>query len=178
MNQSLQEKIFKMGMEDLKKIIENSELYSPEAVELAKKQVEALEEIEKINATVKAKFEAMNEEEVSLVLKEPDLYNKDVVKLAKAYMDKHKNDFSDVPEEAKAHLAGLSAEQLMDMLDEIRQDYDLSILMTTHDFSMLPTYADQVILMNQQILLQGTPEEVLSSEAFNQVFHRKGACAK
>lgn len=28
-------------------------------------------------------------------------------------------------------------ELLMDMLDEIRKTYDLSILMTTHDFSML-----------------------------------------
>lgn len=29
-------------------------------------------------------------------------------------------------------------ELLMQMLDEIRKKYDLSILMTTHDFSMLP----------------------------------------
>lgn len=33
-------------------------------------------------------------------------------------------------------------ETLMDMLDELRQDYDLSILMTTHDFGMLPRYAE------------------------------------
>ena len=63
---------------------------------------------------------------------------------------------------------------LMDMLDEIRQTYDLSILMTTHDFGMLPHYADQVILIDQSILVQGTPTEVLSSDEFNQVFHRKG----
>lgn len=65
-------------------------------------------------------------------------------------------------------------EVLMDMLDEIRQNYDLSILMTTHDFAMLPRYADQVVLINHGIVCQGTPVEVLSSEAFRNVFHRKG----
>ena len=65
-------------------------------------------------------------------------------------------------------------ENLMDMLDEIRKTYDLSILMTTHDFSMLPKYADQVMLIDHKPLCKGTPREVLESEAFRQVFHREG----
>lgn len=65
-------------------------------------------------------------------------------------------------------------ETLMDMLDEIRATYDLSILMTTHDFAMLPRYADQVVLIDHGIVCQGSPLEVLSSESFRQVFHRKG----
>ena len=65
-------------------------------------------------------------------------------------------------------------ENLMDMLDEIRKTYDLSILMTTHDFSTLTRYADQVILMDRKPLCQGTPIEVLGSEEFRRVFHRKG----
>ena len=65
-------------------------------------------------------------------------------------------------------------ETLMDMLDEIRKTYDLSILMITHDFSMLPRYADQVVLLNKKIICQGTPGEVLHSADFRQVFHRKG----
>lgn len=65
-------------------------------------------------------------------------------------------------------------ELLMDMLDEIRQVYDLSILMTTHDFSMLPIYADQVVLIDRGIVKQGPPKEVLDSDVFRQVFHRKG----
>ena len=63
---------------------------------------------------------------------------------------------------------------LMDMLDEIRQIYDLSILMITHDFATLETYADQVILLDKTIIKQGTPKEVLTSEEFSRVFHRKG----
>ena len=65
-------------------------------------------------------------------------------------------------------------ETLMDMLDEIRKTYDLSILMTTHDFGMLDRYADQVVLIDHAILKQGSPKEVLESAEFRQVFHRKG----
>ena len=65
-------------------------------------------------------------------------------------------------------------ETLMDMLDEIRKTYDLSILMTTHDFSMLPKYADQVALIDRTVVCMGSPADVLSSEAFRRTFHRKG----
>ena len=65
-------------------------------------------------------------------------------------------------------------ETLMDMLDEIRKTYDLSILMTTHDFSMLPRYANQVVLIDRGVKIQGTAQEVLSSPEFAQAFHMKG----
>lgn len=68
-------------------------------------------------------------------------------------------------------------ETLMDMLDEIRREYDLSILMTTHDFSMLPRYADQVVLIDRGIRIQGEPEMVLNSEEFAAAFHMKGGQA-
>jgi len=68
-------------------------------------------------------------------------------------------------------------ETLMDMLDEIRKTYDLSILMTTHDFSMLDRYADQVVLIDHGIVASGTPREVLASDAFLKTFHMKGGRA-
>ena len=68
-------------------------------------------------------------------------------------------------------------ETLMDMLDEIRRNYDLSILMTTHDFSMLPRYADQVVLIDHGVLTQGTPEAVLDSQEFHRAFHMRGGRA-
>ena len=77
-------------------------------------------------------------------------------------------------------LSGVDVEgqiELMDMLDEIRDTYDLSILMTTHDFSTLERYANQVVLINHGIAAMGTPAQVLSSEAFRQVFHRTGGGA-
>ena len=74
-------------------------------------------------------------------------------------------------------LSGVDVEgmhTLMDMLDELRHSYDLSILMTTHDFAMLPEYADQVVLIDHRVVCQGTPVEVLGSEAFRRVFRQKG----
>lgn len=74
-------------------------------------------------------------------------------------------------------LSGVDIEgmtNLMDMLDEIRKTYDLSILMTTHDFSMLARYADQVILIDHEVKATGTPEEVLSSQAFRTAFRMEG----
>ena len=74
-------------------------------------------------------------------------------------------------------LSGVDVEgmqSLMDMLDEIRQTYDLSILMTTHDFDMLQTYTDKVVLIDHAVVVKGTPAEVLASEEFQNIFHRKG----
>lgn len=73
-------------------------------------------------------------------------------------------------------LSGVDIEgmtNLMDMLDEIRRNFDLSILMTTHDFSMLPKYADRVVLIDRQVLIQGEPLEVLRSPEFREAFHMK-----
>ena len=63
--------------------------------------------------------------------------------------------------------------QLMDMLDELRSSYDLSVLMTTHDFGMLTAYADQVVLIDGSVVANGTAQEVMNSDAFRQVFHAK-----
>jgi zinc transport system ATP-binding protein len=74
-------------------------------------------------------------------------------------------------------LSGVDVEgmhALMDMLDEIRKEYDLSILMTTHDFSSLTRYADQVVLIDHAVKKMGTPEEVLASEEFRAAFGLKG----
>ncbi len=61
--------------------------------------------------------------------------------------------------------------QLMDMLDEIRSTFDLSILLSTHDFATLGQYADKVVLLKKTILKVGTARQVLSSPEFQSVFH-------
>ena len=77
-------------------------------------------------------------------------------------------------------LSGVDVEgmdRLMQMLDEIRKTYDLSILMTTHDFSMLEHYCDRVVLISHKILKKGTPLEVLNSDEFFDAFHMGGGRA-
>lgn len=71
-------------------------------------------------------------------------------------------------------LSGVDVEgerQLLDMLDEIRRSYDLSILFSTHDFATLEHFADKVILLRNTVLKSGTPAEVLASQEFQEVFH-------
>lgn len=68
--------------------------------------------------------------------------------------------------------------ELMDMLDELRKTYDLSILMTTHNFGMLDKYADQVVLIDRTVRKQGDPHTVLTSDEFLRIFHRKGGDSK
>lgn len=71
-------------------------------------------------------------------------------------------------------LSGVDAEgerQLMDMLDELRTQYDLSIFLSTHDFATLDRYADQVVLLDGQVLCTGSAADVLGSEEFQKTFH-------
>ena len=74
-------------------------------------------------------------------------------------------------------LSGVDVEgqtELMDMLDEIRKTYDLSIVMTTHDFTMLSRYADQVALINHRIVRMDSPKELLNSPEFKEIFRMTG----
>ena len=71
-------------------------------------------------------------------------------------------------------LSGVDIEgehQLLEMLDEIRTSYDLSIFLSTHDFATLGQFADKVILLNRRVLKSGPPDEVLSSPEFYETFH-------
>jgi len=65
-------------------------------------------------------------------------------------------------------------ELLMEMLHEIRRTCDLSILMVTHDFSMLTRFVDKVFLLDRRILKSGPPLDVLNSEEFAEAFHLGG----
>lgn len=71
-------------------------------------------------------------------------------------------------------LSGVDIEgehQLLEMLDELRTQYDLSIFFSTHDFATLEQFADEVILLNKKVLRSGRPGEVLSSPEFYRTFH-------
>jgi zinc transport system ATP-binding protein len=71
-------------------------------------------------------------------------------------------------------LSGVDIEgehQLLEMLDELRTQYDLSIFLSTHDFATLTQFADKVILLNKRVLKSGTPDDVLSSPEFYDTFH-------
>lgn len=71
-------------------------------------------------------------------------------------------------------LSGVDVEgekQVLELLDEVRSSFDLSILLSTHDFATLDQLADKVLLLKGTVLKAGSPAEVLSSPEFSQIFH-------
>ncbi len=49
-------------------------------------------------------------------------------------------------------------------ISQLREDYDMAIVLVSHDLQLLPKYADRVILLNKTIACEGTPEYVFSHE--------------
>lgn len=60
------------------------------------------------------------------------------------------------------------------LLDNIKKNHDISILMVSHDFDKIKEYADKVVLLNKKILKQGAPAEVFESDEFKREFYLGG----
>jgi len=57
-----------------------------------------------------------------------------------------------------------------DNIAKLKNNYDLAMIIVSHDFDFVRKYADHVILLDKVIVKEGTPDEVLSSEEFQMVF--------
>ena len=55
-------------------------------------------------------------------------------------------------------------------LGELRSQYDLSIILVSHDLELVAQYADRVVFLNQSIQCVGTPAEVFNHPAAIQAF--------
>lgn len=55
-------------------------------------------------------------------------------------------------------------------IQNLKEHYDLAMIVVSHDFEFVRRYADHVILLDRIILKEGTPEEVLQSDEFRKVF--------
>ena len=70
-------------------------------------------------------------------------------------------------------VSGMDAEGLAAFyhrLDMLRSEYDISILLISHDFSFVRRYADKAALIDRRLLAFGPPQEVFASETFRAVF--------
>jgi ABC-type Mn/Zn transport systems, ATPase component len=56
------------------------------------------------------------------------------------------------------------------LVSELREDYDLSIILISHDLSVVQKYADRVVLLNKVIECIGTPVEVFANPRFLETF--------
>ena len=55
-------------------------------------------------------------------------------------------------------------------INYLKDNYDLAIIMISHDFEFVKKYADNVILLDKTIVKEGSPEEVFQSEEFKKEF--------
>ena len=56
------------------------------------------------------------------------------------------------------------------LMDSLKKNFDLAIILISHDLDYVAKYADWVVLLDQTVLKQGTAKEVYQSKEFHQVF--------
>jgi zinc transport system ATP-binding protein len=64
-------------------------------------------------------------------------------------------------------------EMFYNTVSDLRNNYDLSIILISHDLDLVYRYADRVVLLNKTVLENGKPKDVFRSENFYEVFSLK-----
>ncbi len=55
-------------------------------------------------------------------------------------------------------------------IDHLKRNYDLSVILVSHDLEYVEKYSDHVILLDKTIIKEGKPKEVFQSEEFKEAF--------
>lgn len=55
-------------------------------------------------------------------------------------------------------------------INYLKNNYDLAVILVSHDLGYVAKYADYVVLLDQTIIKEGSPKEVFESEIFYQTF--------
>jgi len=61
-------------------------------------------------------------------------------------------------------------ELFYNIVSDLRKNFDLSIILVSHDLDLVAKYADRVILLNGTVLCNGTPEEVFNDHRTKEEF--------
>lgn len=56
------------------------------------------------------------------------------------------------------------------ILNRLKAEYDMSIILVSHDLELANQYADRVILLDKEVIKEGTPQEVFESLEFRNRF--------
>lgn len=59
-------------------------------------------------------------------------------------------------------------------IDYLKKNYDLAVILISHDLEYIEKYADYVVLLDKTIKKEGTPKEVFESPEFLETFGRRG----
>ena len=60
-----------------------------------------------------------------------------------------------------------------ELVNDLKTNYDMSILLVSHDFELVKKYADKVILLDKEVIKEGSPEEVFNSLEFKNRFGKE-----
>ena len=60
-----------------------------------------------------------------------------------------------------------------ELVNNLKTNYDMSILLVSHDFELVKKYADKVILLDKEVIKEGPPEEVFNSLEFKNRFGKE-----
>ena len=55
-------------------------------------------------------------------------------------------------------------------IDKLKREYDLAVILISHDLEYVAKYSDRVVLLNRTIITDGTPDEVFQSAEFKETF--------
>lgn len=56
------------------------------------------------------------------------------------------------------------------MTNKLKTQYDMSIILVSHDLELVKEYADKVILLDKEVIREGTPDQVFNSLEFKNRF--------
>ena len=59
---------------------------------------------------------------------------------------------------------------LYEILRWIKEEYDMAVILVSHDLEYVKKYADQVVLLDKTVRIQGTAKKVFESEVYAEVF--------
>jgi zinc transport system ATP-binding protein len=57
-----------------------------------------------------------------------------------------------------------------DIVEGLKKEYDISIIMATHDLAGVAPHADRMVLLNRRIIADGTPGEVFQNKKIPETF--------
>lgn len=70
-------------------------------------------------------------------------------------------------------VSGIDHNGVMDfyrLVDTIKRENDIAILLVSHDLDLVKEYADKVLLLNHEVICEGTPDEVYDDPRFHEIF--------
>ncbi len=61
-------------------------------------------------------------------------------------------------------------EVFYEIVSQVREKYDLTIILVSHDLDLVKKHADRVVLLNKTVILNGSPDVVYSDKRLHETF--------